>query len=366
MALHPNWSRYTTDDGKEYYHNSVTDKTQWEKPEWTEGEPSLLSFHSQTSEVYRPTSSDLELHDRLSDPDGNVVGIASSDFVIGQEARGGKLPTTDAETVSLSQAPPRNFANEGFSSTSAGSRAPSTGNSLPSGVLGFGGLLYSAASGSEEGTARVSSLAGWALDSAQQLFDVSSDDVLKRLRLSVTPMQAPLDPSSNDFRLRPDFWGPFWIATTAALFLAATGNFARLLSSSDSAQFKADYSLLSVAASMIYGFLVGVPIITRIGLYFSGHEVDTINFRQVICVYGYSLSSTIPVSILCIVPSSGLRWIFVLIGFLVSLAFIRGALWTDIAIEAPSLKWKLVGLFVVAQATIFLTYRLQFFSAITV
>eukprot|EP00933_Yihiella_yeosuensis_P020495 TRINITY_DN16421_c0_g3_i1.p1 TRINITY_DN16421_c0_g3~~TRINITY_DN16421_c0_g3_i1.p1 ORF type:complete len:347 (-),score=46.95 TRINITY_DN16421_c0_g3_i1:106-1146(-) len=344
MALPPNWSKYTTDEGKEYYHNSVTNKTQWDKPESHSG-PDSLSFHSQSSEVYRPSDSDLEIHDRLPEGNSKLLSMEAAEAgMAGQEARGGTLPMTDSETVSLRTAPQGNIASDSVSSS------------------GFG-LLASAASGSEEGVARVQGLTAWALTSAQQLFDVSSDDVVKRLRLSLTPMQAPLEESANDFRTKPDFYGPFWVATTAVLFLAATGNFATLLSAPSKDDFKADYSLVSLAATMIYGCLVGVPIATRIALYCSGHEVDTLNFKQVICVYGYSLTPTIPVSMVCIVPLGIVRWFAILVGLSVSLLFIRGALWTDIAIEAPSLKWKMFGLFAAAQASIFFIYRMYFFTA---
>eukprot|EP00438_Fugacium_kawagutii_P033802 Skav216918 [mRNA] locus=scaffold1838:73699:89113:- [translate_table: standard] len=61
-------------------------------------------------------------------------------------------------------------------------------------------------------------LGSW-LSFFQQLFDVSSQDVLKRLKLALVPFQGQED-AANDFRTRPDFYGPFWVATTAVLFLA--------------------------------------------------------------------------------------------------------------------------------------------------
>jgi len=337
MALPTNWTRYTTDEGKE-------------------PEPSAdsLSFHSQSSEVYRPTETDLDLHERNPDMQGRMVAG------LGQEALSGKLPT-EAETVSLRQAV-SGTASSYVSSSDAGGKPPGA-SSLPTGNS-FAGILASAASGSEDGATRVETMAGWALSSAQQLFDVSPDDVLKRLKLAVVPCQGQ-EAAADDFRSRPDFYGPFWVATTAVLFLSATGNFARLLEMDDEDAFKADYSLVSVAAAMVYGLLIGVPLAVRLFLYFSGQEVDSINFRQVICVYGYSLTPAIPVSVICLVPLSFLRWLATLLGFGASIAFIRGTLWTDLAIENPSLKWKMACVFGVAQATIFLVYRIYFFSSVS-
>lgn len=331
MALPPNWTKYSTDDGKEYYHNSATNQTQWEKPEWSEG-PESGSFNS---EVYRPNVSDLDL--RASGGGGGQMVPLS-----GEEARGGQV-ATEADTVSLRDAP-RGVMDA----------AGATG--------GFGGQRSSGANLED----RVAGFEGWAgswLSFAQQLFDVSSEDVLKRLKLALVPFQGQED-AANDFRTRPDFYGPFWVATTAVLFLAATGNFARLLEMEDEQSFKSDFSLVSVAASMIYGLLVAVPLCARLGLYCSGQSVDCINFKQVICVYGYSLTPLIPMSVICLVPMAFLRWVAVCCGLATSLAFIYGTLSADLAVEAPSLKWKVLGLFCGAHVIIFMVYRIYFFHSI--
>ncbi|CAJ1402903.1 unnamed protein product [Effrenium voratum] len=327
MALPPNWTKYSTDDGKEYYYNSATNVTQWEKPEWSLG-PESASFHSQSSEVYRPSVSDLDLQDRAAPTGGGMVPLG------GHEARGGKLATTEADTVSL------NVPSGAMDSV----QGPAAGGSL----RGFGGMIASAA-GAEEGQ-DVQGWAGAMLSYAQQMFDVSSQDVLKRIKLALVPFQGQED-AANDFRTRPDFYGPFWVASTAILFLAATGNFARLLEMEDEQDFKSDYKLVSVAATLIYGLLVAVPLAVRLGLYCSGQSVDSINFKQVICVYGYSSTPLIPMSVICLVPLGFLRWLAVLGGLGTSLAFIYGTLWTDLAVEAPSLKWKVLGLCCAAHAS---------------
>merc|ERR1712039_842438 len=109
----------------------------------------------------------------------------------------------------------------------------------------------------------------------QRLFDVSTDDVVQRLRLVLLPYPPPPGGgATEDFKIRPDFYGPFWIATTAVLFLAATGNFARLVEIGDHANFKADYGLISLAAMMIYGCLLIVPLVARVSLFVSGEEAN--------------------------------------------------------------------------------------------
>lgn len=305
-----------------------------------------MSFdESSTSQVYQYKPSDLDLGTTSVTPalDSTMVEMLSSTSTVEPAGKmtGGALPQMDSETVSLN-APGGSVSNAGFG--------------------GFGGVgSVMAAATADDGGAAASGMMGSLLNYAQQLFDVSTDDVTKRLRLALVPYPLP-DGQSNEFRARPDFWGPFWVATTAVFFLAATGNFARLLEQTDSKQFKADYGLVSIAAAMIYGALLAVPAVTRASLYFSGQEADAINFRQMICVYGYSLAPTIPISILCLLPMDGLRWLLIFVGLALSLVFIRGNLWTDISVEAPSLKWTMIGMVILAQATIFFTYRVKFFT----
>lgn len=352
-ALPANWTRYTTDDGKEYFHNGVTNTTQWDKPEWSGARgPETMSFdESSVGQVYQyKPDNDLGGGSFALDNTMVEMNVAQSSLSgsIGSmepagKAPGGFIPTSEAETVSLNAAGAANTSGFGGSFSGA-----------------VGGVISAATA--DDGGAAASGIMGSMLNYAQSLFDVSTDDVVKRLRLAVVPYPLP-DGSQNDFRTRPDFWGPFWVATTAVFFLAATGNFSRLVEAKTDEKFKADYSLVSWAAVMIYGALCAVPAVTRAALYVSGQEADSINFRQMICVYGYSLAPTIPISILCLLPFWTLRWLLTFVGLAASLVFIRGNLWTDISVEAPTLKWPVIGMVVCTQALIFFVYRIHFFIA---
>merc|ERR1719240_2263874 len=43
---------------------------------------------------------------------------------------------------------------------------------------------------------------------------------------------------------------------------------------------------------------------------------------DVLCIYGYTLSVFVPISILCVLPSNVLRWLLVLIGGAISAVFL--------------------------------------------
>eukprot|EP00928_Gymnodinium_smaydae_P025438 TRINITY_DN20257_c0_g1_i1.p1 TRINITY_DN20257_c0_g1~~TRINITY_DN20257_c0_g1_i1.p1 ORF type:complete len:346 (-),score=52.08 TRINITY_DN20257_c0_g1_i1:69-1106(-) len=341
-ALPPNWTRYQTDEGKEYFHNNVTNQTQWERP----SEP------ISTSEVYqyKPNDADMELRSPTPDTSAGVsLGDSGRQTSFGMTSPSRSGNAQAEETVSLRQG------------MGGGGIAAGIGAGLTS--------VISAATAEDGGSA--SGFFDSLLSNAQLMFDVSTDDVVKRLKAAVLPVERAAGmvdhgAVASDLRNRPDFWGPFWVATTAILFLAATGNFATLLANKNSqdAVFKANYSLVSTAATAIYGCLVGVPIATRIALWISGQEATTVNFKQMICVYGYSLTPIIPITILCLVDSWLLRNLAVGVGLATALLFIRTNLWTDISVEAPTLKWTLIVLLAGSQVLIFGLYRVHFFRGI--
>eukprot|EP00434_Breviolum_minutum_P030034 symbB.v1.2.026557.t1/scaffold2664.1/size73528/7 len=222
-----------------------------------------------------------------------------------------------------------------------------------------GAAAASATSGDSQGGG-ASSFSSWLLLLAQSLFDVSTDDVVRRLKLLV-PKQGDRS-AAEELRTRPDFYGPFWVATTAVLFLAATGNFARLIESPHPSHFKADYSLVPLAATLVYGGLIAVPLLARLSVFFTDEEVSSIDFKHIVCVYGYALAPAIPVSILCIIPVGFLRWLFVLAGMALSLYFLKGNLLEDISVKVRWLQLTLIAAPVILQVLVLFVYRVRFFA----
>ncbi|CAL1137968.1 unnamed protein product [Cladocopium goreaui] len=354
MALPPSWERYTTDDGKEYFHNVSTNKTQWERPSWDEAPRSSLN----TSDVftYKPSAADLEVPrataSKSQELDDLFMGVATA-------ATG---PGT-SELVSLKDA--RGDMSSSVSSIATSAPSASLPQSQGGSGLGFaagfaaGAAAASAASGDSQGGA--TSFSSWILLLAQSLFDVSTDDVVSRLKLLV-PYRGQDRSTAEELRTRPDFYGPFWVATTAVLFLAATGNFARLIESTHPSHFKADYSLVPLAATLVYGGLIAVPLLARVSVFFTDEEVSNIDFKHIICVYGYGLAPAIPVSILCIIPVGFLRWLFVLAGMGLSLYFLKGNLLAEISVKVRWLQLTLIAAPIILQVLVFFVYRVRFFA----
>jgi len=333
MDLPPNWSRYETDEGKEYYHNTVTNVTQWDRPGWT----------GTTDAVYNPTLAELDLKDQ---PATNTAADIPMTNLSGNIGSSSSVAYNEKDTAPLRE---KGGGNTGE----------------PNMLLPFV-------------PAAVFCLD---LNYLQTFFDVSTEDVVRRIKTAMIPKPNAELEAISDFKERPDFYGPFWIATTVVIFLAATANFSQMLDAvAHGSHIDTDWALISVSAAMIYGCLIGVPLITQGLLYLSSgkkkegeqagqlsdpneQHMNDINMRQLICVYGYSFCALVPASCLMIVPNYFWRWFVAIVGFAFSCVFIKNHLWSDISVEAPKIKFLLIAALFGAHAIIYLVYLWHFFSS---
>eukprot|EP01114_Cavostelium_apophysatum_P004828 TRINITY_DN1522_c0_g1_i1.p1 TRINITY_DN1522_c0_g1~~TRINITY_DN1522_c0_g1_i1.p1 ORF type:complete len:331 (-),score=88.81 TRINITY_DN1522_c0_g1_i1:62-1054(-) len=148
----------------------------------------------------------------------------------------------------------------------------------------------------------------WHIQFYQFLFNVTTKQVLHRTFRSITPFPP------NFFHIiadNPDFYGPFWIATTLVFFFAAAGNVSSYfehLKGSQVALWTFDITKLSAAAGALYGYLGIVPLVLwAIFKYFG----VAIGWMSIVCIYGYSFFIYMPISFLSIIPYSWLQWTLV-------------------------------------------------------
>ena len=94
----------------------------------------------------------------------------------------------------------------------------------------------------------------------QPYFDVDTEDVKERLVRSLQGYKFHDFVSFTD--MKPDLYGPFWLCTTLIFTIGATANFASYLSFTptvDKPRWNYDFTLLTGAAAVIYGFSAGIP-----------------------------------------------------------------------------------------------------------
>mmetsp|Transcript_30144 Transcript_30144/g.80986 ORF Transcript_30144/g.80986 Transcript_30144/m.80986 type:complete len:325 (+) Transcript_30144:68-1042(+) len=160
----------------------------------------------------------------------------------------------------------------------------------------------------------------WQLAYYKPLFDVDSHHIVTRVVHAVLPR-----PRAQFFELispNPDLYGPFWIATTLIFVIAVTGNLAKWMTftpTDSESQWSYDFTKLTGASTAVYMYVSLAPL----GVWASLRYMQaTKRLVDMMCIYGYALASFVPISLVCIVPSSVLRWITILCGCAVSAAFL--------------------------------------------
>lgn len=203
----------------------------------------------------------------------------------------------------------------------------------------------------------------------QRFFDIRTKDLLARVIDALLIRQF-----RHDVDNVPDLYGPLWISTTVIFLVAATANFASYLhakAGQDTASnWHYDFDIMTQAALVFYAIITVLPAIVWGCLVFQLQ----INKRlvSVISIYGYSLVSFVPATLVCAAASDGLRWMAVVACFVASTVFLVRNLWALIDLDdgidrsAASKQrqhsYLLIGSIVVAQLILSIMLKLWFFS----
>ncbi|MCJ1321557.1 hypothetical protein MMC15_006902 [Xylographa vitiligo] len=161
----------------------------------------------------------------------------------------------------------------------------------------------------------------WTLSFYAQFFDVDTSEVLRRCRVAVYPRSNFLDILDDN----PDLYGPFWIATTVIFILFITGTISQYLAQRGVEHFAYDFTLLSGASGLIYGYTFVLPVALWGVLRWFGSEGA--NLLECWALYGYANLIWIPVALISWSPINILNWVFVAVGFAVSALFLVRNLW---------------------------------------
>ncbi|KAH0930567.1 hypothetical protein HID58_016294 [Brassica napus] len=142
-----------------------------------------------------------------------------------------------------------------------------------------------------------------------QYFDVDTDVVVNRLMSSLYPTSGDF---FNKIDANPDMYGLVWICTTLVFVLSSLGNCATYLvkkRTDSEAPWVFDVNYINLAASIIYGYAIIVPLAFYFSLRYMGSRADLLRFW---CLWGYSLFIFIPTSLPLLIPVEFLRWVIIL------------------------------------------------------
>ncbi|KAF2502808.1 Yip1-domain-containing protein [Lophium mytilinum] len=197
----------------------------------------------------------------------------------------------------------------------------------------------------------------WSLSFYSQFFDVDTSDLLRRCTAALYPRANFLDVLDGN----PDLYGPFWIATTVIVILFLTGTISQYLAHRGAEHFAYDFTLLSGAAGLIYGYTFVVPVGLWGTLKWFGSE--SANLLECVALYGYANLVWIPVALVSWSPVSILNYVFVGIGFGVSALFLFRNLYPVLSATDVRTSKILLVVVIVLHAALAVTIKFLFFAA---
>ncbi|CAG2105001.1 unnamed protein product, partial [Medioppia subpectinata] len=172
-----------------------------------------------------------------------------------------------------------------------------------------------------------SSAGFWQMEFFGQYFDVTTDQVLSRILWSSIPVYGSKKGNYLDrhIHLTPDLYGPLWISTTLVFATAICGNIANYVkamatispNSTTDDEWHYDYAKVGLAASTIFTYVMAVPVCLWFLFWFRGCSANY-SLLETICVYGYSLSIYVPISILWVINIRFIQLILLSIGAILS------------------------------------------------
>ncbi|GAW18649.1 hypothetical protein ANO14919_081300 [Xylariales sp. No.14919] len=197
----------------------------------------------------------------------------------------------------------------------------------------------------------------WSLSFYAQFFDVDTSSVLSRCWAALFPRANFLDVLEGN----PDLYGPFWIATTVILILFLGGTISQYLANKGAGPFAYDFELLSGAAGLIYGYTLVIPVLLYGALRYFGSE--SANLLECWALYGYSNLIWIPVALISWSPLTILNWVFVGVGWAVSVVFLLRNLYPVLSATDRQTSKILLVLVVALHMGLALAIKILFFAA---
>ncbi|KFX91033.1 hypothetical protein O988_07946 [Pseudogymnoascus sp. VKM F-3808] len=192
-----------------------------------------------------------------------------------------------------------------------------------------------------------------------QFFDVDTSSVLSRCGAALYPRANFLDVLDGN----PDLYGPFWIATTVVFILFVGGTVSQYLADTGKSSdgFRYDFRLLSGAAGLIYGYTAVIPVVLWGALHYFG--ADSAQLLECMALYGYSNLIWIPVALISWSRISILNWVFVGVGFGLSVAFLLRNLYPVLGATERKVGKGLLVLVVVLHFALAVAIKFLFFKS---
>ena len=190
----------------------------------------------------------------------------------------------------------------------------------------------------------------------KRYFKITSKDFITRIIQSLIPFNSKFyDLISNN----PDFYGPFWIYTLFTVLVSGCGALTRTIQGKRDLNFYQQF--IPTAALLIYFIGFFVPIfITLLSKLFG----SKLNVAPVICIYGYSYTVFLPITIICSIPSQLLQWLLLVYALISSSSLVIMSIGKSLSEITKGKKIAIIIIIIIFQFILFGVLKFYFFKKI--
>ena len=190
----------------------------------------------------------------------------------------------------------------------------------------------------------------------KRYFKITSKDFITRIIQSLIPFNSKFyDLISNN----PDFYGPFWIYTLFTVLVSGCGALTRTIQGKRDLNFYQQF--IPTAALLIYFIGFFVPIfITLLSKLFG----SKLNVAPVICVYVYSYTVFLPITIICSIPSQLLQWLLLAYALISSSSLVIMSIGKSLSEIKKKKKIAIIIIIIIFQIILFCVLKFYFFKKI--
>ena len=144
----------------------------------------------------------------------------------------------------------------------------------------------------------------FSLDYYKHFFNVNTEDVGKRILMTINPLEKQFFTVANP----PDLYGPIWISFTSIFLMLIFGNLTCLFD--QGRQWTFNFYPFVVAGILTSLYVFGCPFLYR---YFA-RLLESPTIIQLICLFGYSTVFMIPTGLFCLIVGLKASFFIGLIG----------------------------------------------------
>lgn len=169
----------------------------------------------------------------------------------------------------------------------------------------------------DENTLQERTYSLWQIEYYQKYFNINTSDFVSRILGSMIPAFGQ-NSLLNKIRPNPDLYGPFWITTSLICTIAIGGNIVSFVQNfGQNYKWQTDFHKITSSAFTIMAYSVFIPAVLYI-IMRSRQARTEMEFIEILCIYGYSLTIYVPVSLLWLINISFMQWILVIMAIVLS------------------------------------------------